>query len=381
MRVGIETSSLYWNRQGGISRFTKNFLRVLKQMKEKDLEIFLFHKSPGTKPVDQLFPDITPPQSRYLPASFSSRIIPLRLHRRGLDIIHYPSEDLSPFFWLGGRKIIVTVHAAALHSLPYHLRPQAQPLFWWLSLRYLHGFIDYVLTDSEFAKKELIKYYKIPEEKIRVVHLGVNHDCFHPVPVGEESSSYLEKKYGVKRPYILDVCSSFQALKNIPNLIHAFNLIRKRYRKHQLVIAGKGGGWREEKTGQAIVQCGLEKKVNLAGYIEEKDLPLLYSAADLLVFPSFYEGFGFPVLEAMSCGCPVITSAVSSLPELVGQSAILINPHDYQEIAAAMERLLARPDLRKRLKNSGRRRAQLFSWEKTAHEILNVYRQCYDEPG
>jgi len=377
MKIGIETSSLHWNRQGGVSRLLKSLLCAFRDLKNSDIEFYLFHYCPGYNHLYNVFPDVTPQWLQQLPSRITSKIMPATVSLQSFDIVHYPCEDLSPIFWLAGRKVIVTVHAAALHSLPVEYRGPPQPRSWWISLRYLHRFITRIVTDSEFARKEIATYYKIPVHKITVVPLGVDLDVFHPMVITTALRQHLRKSYNIHTPYILDVCSSYQALKNIPRLLDAFAQCKRQGLKHKLVIAGGGGGWQHEKVYQAIADHNLHDDVILTGYIEEDDMPVLYSAAELFVFPSLYEGFGLSVLEAMACGCPVITSQVSSLPEVAGDAAILVDPYNITEIADTIKFVISNPAEHRRMRGRGLERVKSFTWEASARAMIKVYRECY----
>jgi len=378
--VGIETSSLHWSRQGGVSRLLRNFLGSYRSLNGDGLQLSAFHYLPGNDPLYLDFPDLTPDWAARFPGKMREKLMPVAVRTRSFDLVHYPCEDLSPFFWAAAPRVVVTVHAAALHSLPPEVGGVRQPRSWWFSLRHLNRLITRVITDSEFAKKEIAEHYLIPPDKIRVVPLGVDGQVFRPGPLSVSECERLRQKYGVKGPYLLDVCSSHQALKNIPRLLQAFALCRRRGLKHSLVLAGPGGGWQAEKVGETIEALQLEESVIPAGFIEEKDLPLLYRGADLFVFPSLYEGFGLPILEAMACGCPVITSRTSSLPEVGGPAAVLIDPCDVGGLAETIFSLAKNSRARATMRQAGIKRAAGYAWEATARATSEVYRECLLPP-
>jgi glycosyltransferase involved in cell wall biosynthesis len=162
-------------------------------------------------------------------------------------------------------------------------------------------------------------------------------------------------------------------------LLQAYSLLRGRY-PHRLVIAG-GKGWLYEAIFQEVERLSLKGRVFFLGYVPEEDLPALYNLADLFVFPSFYEGFGLPPLEAMACGTPVVVSALSSLPEVVGDGALLIPPRDIEALAGAMEKALCAPSLREELRRKGLERAKRFSWGDAAKRLLAIYKQLGGEDG
>ncbi|MBM3460424.1 MAG: glycosyltransferase family 4 protein, partial [Armatimonadetes bacterium] len=180
------------------------------------------------------------------------------------------------------------------------------------------------------------------------------------------------ERFGLLRPYVLSLCH-IHPRKNLPRLVRAWNRIAGRV-PHQLVLVGKQG-WGNEELNQAISGASPGHEPVFTGYVADGDLPFLYAAADLFVYPSLYEGFGLPPLEAMACGTPVLTSSVSSLPEVVGDAALLVNPYDEGALARALEELLADSARRRQLSEAGLNRAAGFSWERCARATIQVYRE------
>jgi glycosyltransferase involved in cell wall biosynthesis len=178
-------------------------------------------------------------------------------------------------------------------------------------------------------------------------------------------------RYGVEPPYILYV-GSLEKRKNLPRLLQAYARLRQDLPGWKLVIVG-ARKWKSAPIFDTLSRLGLEPYVHFTGFVEEDDLPALYNGADLFCFPSLYEGFGLPVLEAMACGTPVVTSSTSSLPEVAGEAALLVDPYDVEAIAAAMRRVLSDPELAQDLRARGLARAAQFTWERTARETIAVY--------
>jgi len=221
-------------------------------------------------------------------------------------------------------------------------------------------------------KKEIINFYKVKSEKIVVIHYGVSEN-FKPVEVKEKEK--ILKKYGIKNSFILAV-SNLQPRKNLKRLIKAYLHLLKNKDNFQfsLVIVGRKL-WLYKEIFKEVRGLDLNDKIIFTDYIPEKDLIYLYNLAEVFVYPSLYEGFGFPVLEAMACGCLVITSNLSSLPEICEKAAILVNPYDIKAIANAINEVISNNNLRKFLKNEGLKQSQKFSWEKTAKKTLKVYEE------
>jgi glycosyltransferase involved in cell wall biosynthesis len=229
-----------------------------------------------------------------------------------------------------------------------------------------------IMADSEYTKGEIIKYYNIPEEKIKVVHLGVS-DKLSPV-IGRDLIDAALQRYGISRKYILFV-GRIEPRKNISGLLRALDYIKKKGEKDLcLVIVGNQDTlFKEKELFKNIKKMGLDSDVVFTGGVSEKDLALLYNGAEALVYPSFAEGFGLPVLEAMACGTPVITSNTTSLSEIAGDAALLVDPHSFEEIGEGIEAILSNDTLRKDLSHRGVKRAQGFRWEETAKKTIQVY--------
>jgi len=225
-----------------------------------------------------------------------------------------------------------------------------------------------IIAVSQTTKNDLIRYLGIPDERISVVYEGIDHRLFLPVP---------HRIYDT--PYILFVGSEHPQ-KNLTGLVKAFNQLKgePRFKELKLVKVGKAGGQEADFRGQTmevVSALGLVGEVIFTDFVSEADLPAYYSGAEVFVLPSLYEGFGFPVLEAMACGCPVVTSNTSSLPEVVGEAGIMVNPDDTDSLAEAMRQVLTDSKLRKEMVRKGLEQANKFSWEKVARETLEVYNQ------
>ncbi|MCS7287390.1 MAG: glycosyltransferase family 1 protein [Anaerolineae bacterium] len=284
---------------------------------------------------------------------------------RGVDLFH-ATEHLLPRF--SRIKTVFTLHDLIFLFHPETHKPMNR---WFLTLmmpRFLRA-ADAVITVSECTKKDAMRFYNIPEEKITVIYEGVS-PRFHPV--SSEIVGAVRLKYGLPERFILYV-GTIEPRKNLIALLEALHYLLTTYHL-QLVIVGKKG-WLYEGFFRRLRELGLEERVHFTGYVPDEDLPALYSAADLFVFPSLYEGFGLPVLEAMACGVPVICSNTSSLPEVAGDAALLVDPTDVQALAKAIERALTDETLRAMLRAKGLERARMFTWEKTAQKTLEVYRR------
>jgi glycosyltransferase involved in cell wall biosynthesis len=214
----------------------------------------------------------------------------------------------------------------------------------------------------------------VPERKVRVCTSAADAH-FAPVPDGPERRAVLNR-YGIVPPYLLYV-GNVTPRKNIARLFESFAAVHARHPAVSLVIGGKRR-WNNAEIDAAFERLDLGSSVRFTGYMDDADLPAVYSAAEVFVFPSRYEGFGLPLLEAMACGAPVVTSTASSLPEVAGDAALLVDPDDTNGLAEAIERLLTDEPLRADLRNRGIRHAAGFTWKRAAHETLIVYQEARD---
>jgi glycosyltransferase involved in cell wall biosynthesis len=220
-----------------------------------------------------------------------------------------------------------------------------------------------IVTVSEFSRKEISRYLMVPDEKIKVVYNGCGEE-FRPI----EDSKLLErvrKKYNFPETFILYV-GSYKSHKNVSNLLKAYDRVSL---KIPLVLSGRGS----QELLELSKKFEMGKKIIFMGEVDESDLPIIYNCATLFVFPSYYEGFGLPPLEAMACGCPVVVSNAASLPEVCGDAAYYVDPRNVESISEGIYRVLTDENLRNTLILKGLERIKLFSWEKAAKEVLNVF--------
>jgi len=230
--------------------------------------------------------------------------------------------------------------------------------------------IDAILTNSEHTKSDIVNYLNIRPEKVFVTYLGAD-SRFRPSEDPEIDS--VIGKYSIRKPYMLFV-GTLEPRKNVQNIIKAFNQLKQTKNiPHQLVLAGQKG-WKYEDIFKEIRASGFKSDIIHIGYADDNDVPLLMNGAEVFVYPSFYEGFGLPVLEAMKCGTPVITSNLSSMPEVGGDACLYAEPDSADDLADKIFSVINSKDLQKDLSKKGSERAKLFSWEKCAEETLKAYR-------
>ncbi len=261
-----------------------------------------------------------------------------------------------------------------IFDLSFHHFPETHPIE---RIRYLDRYfysglnrVTHFIAISESVKREMVDHLSLQQDKITVIPLGVE-DCFTPISVDQLYP--VMRKYGLKpKSYILYV-GTLEPRKNILNLLRAYSLLPLSLRVTcPLVLAGEKG-WLMEKLDKEIERLNIQRTVIKTGYISREDLPFLYSGSTIFVYPSLYEGFGLPLLEAMACGVPVVTSSVSSLPEVVGDAGVLVHPEDIEKMAKEIQDLLNNSIRRQFLGAMGLKRSKCFTWEKCAAKTLEVY--------
>jgi len=231
-----------------------------------------------------------------------------------------------------------------------------------------------IITISESTKRDVVRLLGVSPEKVEVVYCGID-DAFHPL--AEDQAAALRSKRGLPERFVLFV-GTIEPRKNIGRLIEAYARLRSASSRGVKLVIGGAKGWLYEDVFARVEELGLEGQVMFPGYIPASELPLWYNAAELFVYPSLYEGFGLPPLEAMACGTPVITANTSSLPEVVGEAGLTVDPLDVEGLAEAMRRVLGNEALQQEMRERGLQRAKGFSWMKTAQETMQVYKRAME---
>ena len=288
------------------------------------------------------------------------------------DITHFFNYIVPPFVH---GKTVVTVHDMVLHACPETMRTRTRILLQ-TGLKRSMKRADRIVTDSDFSRTEIIRYYPDMAEKIRVVPCGV--DRKHFAPASAQEIARVRRIHHLPERYFLYL-GTLEPRKNLVRLIRAYALLRGQYPDAPALVLAGGKGWQYEKIFEASSSPDVRGHIIFPSYIPSEEMAAVYSGALAFVFPSLYEGFGMPPLEAMACGCPVLTSNAASLPEAVGNAALLCNPMKTRAIAKGMELLLTREDLRKKLIERGFRRAAEMSWEAAAEKLYAVYRELGSE--
>jgi glycosyltransferase involved in cell wall biosynthesis len=368
--IGIDYTAAI-QQTAGIGRYTRELVKALAgQPILPALQYHLFvageHKS---------LPGLPGPNFSWRPTRLTKRWLERLWYRLRLplwiegwtgpvDLFHQPDFVLPRT--RSGTPTVLTVHDLSFVREPDSVMPgMTRHLNRWVPWSVAQA--DHVVAVSEATRQDLIELYQTPPDKITVVHHGVTPD-FKPVEDPARLAA-VRQKYGLGgQPFILTL-GTIQPRKNYQRLVQAFARIDPSL---ALVIVGSRG-WYDDAIFDEVRRLGLEQRVYFPGFVADADLPALYSAASLFVYPSLYEGFGLPALEAMACGTPVIASNQSSLPEVVGDAGLLVDPRHVEVITEAMLRVLADDALRQQLAQAGRRRAAQFTWEQVAAKMIDLY--------
>lgn len=353
MKIAIDTQTVLGQRSG-FGFYVKNLVETLEKIDHQNQYLKI---SPGH---DRDFHTV----QRFIWDQF---VFPKVAKKADVDILHQPCFS-APVFYRG--KKIVTVHDIIPLKFPGNL-PLASRLFYSRWMTYTYNYADYIIADSECTKKDIIKHLKIPAEKIRVIHLAVSN-AFRPTSSRVELEK-VKQKYRTGDKYFIHT-GTIEPRKNLPFLVKAYFLAVKAGIEENLVIVGKRG-WYYEDLFKLVKETHLDDRVIFTGYAADSEIPQLYSGATALVFPSLYEGFGFPPLEAASCGTPVISSNTSSLPEVLDKAGILLAPQDEKRWAKAMLNVATDRKLAESLRIAGLAQAKKFSWEATAKKTIEVYEE------
>lgn len=289
------------------------------------------------------------------------------------DAVLLTSDSKCPFFLPKDCTLIPLVTDLAVYRMP-EVYQFSRVLLWRLQYRYVRRRADHFLAISEFTKSEMAALWKLPPEKIDVIPCACS-DTLHRVEDPQRLRA-VKEKYGLPEQFVLFVGNS-NPRKNLDRLIRAFSAAKaEKGFPHRLVIAGEQG-WKFEREN-AAQGCEHPEDICFTGFVPDEDMAALYSAAALFVFPTLYEGFGIPVLEAQACGVPVLAGNFSSLPEVGGDGACYVDPYSEQEIAAGIGTLLAEPELEEELVRLGKENVKRFSWERSARKLEEMMRGWAD---
>lgn len=362
--IGIDASRATYKKKTGTEYYSFNLIKNIIKLDEKN-EYILYFPTPLSGDFQNL-PKNFKSKVMYFPRFWTQIRLSWEMFCHSPDLLFIPAHTIPI---VHPKKVIVTCHDVGFRSYP-----SSYSKFQLWHLEFTTGqavrWAKKIIAVSESTKHDLINIYKAKPQQIKVIYNGFSNEIFHPIEDKDKINEILQK-YNFPEKYILFV-GRLEERKNIPKLISAFDILKKkRGIPHKLVLVGKKG-YKFEQIIDTIKKLKITSEVILTGYISEQDLPYIFSKADLFIFPSLYEGFGIPILEAFACGCPVATSNVSSMPEVAGKAAILFNPQKKEEIAQAIYKIISDNNLRDNLIKKGFYQIKKFSWRKCAQETLEV---------
>ena len=384
VRIGIEASYLLFPKKSGVENYTFHLIEALGQLPDLPEITLYLHPPPE--------PDWSPEVEALLanhkfrrrvsrvPRGWLKLVLPYQAWWDRTEVVHFPGTLLPPMLLCAS---VITLYDLTYVRMP-ELYPPQELAIAETAVAQAAQKATAIIAVSENTKRDLIEIYDVEEEKIQAIPLGVE-PRFCPqegapctalvqgtpcTALVQGAQERVEAEFGLSDPFLLYV-GNLQLRKNLVRLIQAFD--QTGLAEHRLVLAGKAG-WRAEEVFAAAANASDPDRIIFLDYVPPEQLPWLYRAAQAFVFPSLYEGFGLPVLEAMACGTPVIASDTSSLPEVVGEAGILLDPYDTGAWSDAMLRLTRDSGLRDELRQKGLEQAKKFSWRSTAEKTLRVYR-------
>jgi glycosyltransferase involved in cell wall biosynthesis len=380
MKVGITT----FGGDGGKSGISRYIIKLLEQFASLDdgteFEVIVYddERTVFVPPSENMSAYCCGKglRSPVINVGWHQAVLPFLCRSRAYDVLFLPAANRRLPLWVPC-PTVGTVHDFS----GIHVEEKYDPARMFFIKRVTPGLIrrlDMVLTVSESSKRDIVDVCGIPRNRVVVTPNGVDLDTYFPRD-REEALVLLRSKYDLRVPYILYVSRIEHPGKNHVRLIHAFESLKARTGiPHQLLLAGSQWS-RAEEVYQRATQSSHAKDITFIGFVEGADLPWLYCGADLFAFPSLYEGFGMPILEAMACGTAVVCSNLSSMPEVAGDAALLFDPYNEESISSTMELMLANQALREQCIQRGLERSRSYSWFRTANKTLEVIRRVREK--
>ena len=370
MHIGFDAHSI-GTGLGGNETYASNLIEALAEVDTRNRYTLYVTKREAVDRFANRWPNVK--VRKTLPHTPLIRIpltLTAELRRRPVDILHvqYTAPPLAPC------DTVVMIHDLSFEHIPETFKRRS----WMqmrLTVRRTARSAAHILTDSEYSRQDILRTYRLPPERVTTTPLAAS-SRFEPVTDTHDLSRVLNK-YGIHRDYILAV-GSIQPRKNIARLIRAYTLMLSQHPDNapRLVVVGKRA-WLFEETIKAAAVSAASENIVFTGYVPDSDLAALYTGALCFAYPSFFEGFGIPLLEAMRCGTPTITSDRTCFPEVVGDASLIIDPFDEQSIANGLWQMVSDAALREQLRSRGFVRCRLFDWRHTARQTLAVYEQVF----
>jgi len=365
MRIGIDARIAHYAR-GGIRNYVLHLIEALSAL-DADMIYYVLHSRKDRSPL------VPGPNFRPVACWTPSHhclerwTLGIEVVRLGLDLLH-TSDFIPPA--CGYRRSVITVHDLNFLYYPQFLTAESHR-YYNQQIEWAVRRADHILADSHATKSDLISRLDVPSGKVTVVHLAAD-PAFRLLI--EAQAMRVAARYGLDPGYLLFV-GTLEPRKNLPGLLQAYRLLLDAGKTSAPLVLVGGKGWLYDEIFERVEQLRLNELVRFLHGVPDVDLPGLYNAASVLAMPSFYEGFGLPALEAMACGTPVVVADRASLPEVVGEAGLLVNPEDPDDVAQALARVLTDESLRARMRELGLARAAHFTWERAAQATLAVYRK------
>jgi len=373
MRIAIDARLVHYT-QAGIGQYTIRLLRAIARLNHDD-QFFVLQSRKQPDPIVQQanFRRLglwTPPHNR-----FEQLALPLELLRLDVDVLHSP--DFIPPLYVRRFRCVITIHDLHFLIYPKFLTEESARYYGQIDRAVQRA--DHIIVPSEATRQDTIKLLGVPESRISVISEAAN-PLFRPLERSQALAQARTRFPTLPNDFILFV-GTLEPRKNIPTLLRAVREVREAYKNAiELVLVGRRG-WLVDDLQRQIDALQLRPYCHFLGRVEDEDLLYLLNAARCLVLPAHYEGFGLPPLEAMACGTPVIVSNVASLPEVVGDAGLFIDPNNWQELAVTLQQVLTSEALAQELREKGLQRAALFTWERAARETLAVYKKVATMPA
>lgn len=370
MNITIDARGINWYKGTGIGTYTENLLKNLLTI-DKENKYKIFWSGDNYSEYIQENSQVIMCSRKYQ-HFFEENFFPSNLNSTSPfpDLYHVPQNGI------GLNSSIVCKKIVTIHDLIPYIMPETVGRGYLLKflkeMPYIIECAEKIITVSEYSKKDILRFFPIDPDKVSVVHLAADTK-YKPLDK-EKCKEYLKNKYGIDKKFILYL-GGFSERKNVSGLITAFsNAMKHSPCEYNLIIVG---GYRDASQSllTLVDSLGMKDLIKFTGFAPEEELPIYYNACEAFVYPSLYEGFGLPPLEAMNCGTPVITSSLTSIPEVVKDAGILIDPHNSMKLQAAIELILSSEELRTKYSNAGLQRSKEFSWERVAKQTLDIYTQ------
>ena len=366
--------------KSGISQYMIHIFNRLPDLTEEDSFVLFMSRS------DRAFLDPQHPRVKVVtyPNWMGTPVVnilwhllwlPVALFRHGCDVVFMPAGNRRLGWWYG-KPSVGTIHDLS----QLHVKGKYDPLRMFYTRRVLPGMmrrLDHIVSVSEATRRDLVAHVGLDKESIDVVYNGADLRSYQPMDRAE-ARRQVQSSLGIRGRYLLYTARLEHPGKNHVRLIEAFARLKQETGiPHQLVLAGSPW-YGAEAIYAAARQSGVEQHIHFPGFVPNEDLPALYAGADLFVFPSLFEGFGIPLLEAMACGTPLCASNVASIPEVVRDAGLLFDPNDTGDMVAVLRTLLGNEGLRRKLVRRGMQQSRMFSWEDSARQVLSLIRAAVD---